>query len=680
MPILDHALAWAARGFRIFPILPGNKVPPKDMQWKSEATTDPEKIRAWWAFEPNYNYAVAGGDGLMIVDIDANKNGYASLMEVDVPSTLAVKTPGGGMHLYLKSPDVATSVERIAPGIDIRAVGGYVVGPGSYFSDPGNAKGYTGSYEIVTDVAMAEAPTELVLKAGEPRTKQQGGALSEDNEGDIAYATHYLQKDAPVAISGQGGNDTSYKVAAFLADLGLSEGTIADLLLEHWNERCLPPWTADEVKRFATNASSYAQNRVGTKSLTQQALDGGSAADILPPDPAPTSVGKFANIFSQGKLTPLEDIPPRQWVMHRLLLRNEVTVAAGPGGVGKSGLSLAVAAHGAVGRDFETFKVVKPFKSIIYNAEDSRHEMEARLYATCASYNLPVDEVAAAIRLWPGQEMRFRLFSKDHKPCVADVVEFAREAVAFGADMIALDPLVSLHYEKEEDNVAMGEVMECAHILVRRARCAGLILHHTPKGTRAVGSAEAVRGAGNIVNAVRIATTIYAADEADAALYGLGKDYRAKYIRVDDAKQNNAAMHTKPLWLEKVNFPMPNGDSSYSLRVVEHGTTAKGEADLIAVLIAKHMAEYGQIQMTTYDAAKVLVAADAYFQEKQGSGGDLRHIKGLVELRLAAGVKLDTGEQVRIEVKTEPNGTTRPWVVLVASPVDAQGWEDPPLP
>ena len=36
--ILDHALAWAARGFRIFPIQPGAKVPPNGVSWKAEVT------------------------------------------------------------------------------------------------------------------------------------------------------------------------------------------------------------------------------------------------------------------------------------------------------------------------------------------------------------------------------------------------------------------------------------------------------------------------------------------------------------------------------------------------------------------------------------------------------------------------------------------------------------------
>jgi hypothetical protein len=106
---------------------------------------------------------------------------------------------------------------------------------------------------------------------------------------------------------------------------------------------------------------------------------------------------------------------------------------------------------------------------------------------------------------------------------------------------------------------------------------------------RQAGSSDAVRGAGNIVNAVRIASTIYAADEADAALYGFGDGYKARYVRIDDAKQNLSALETKPLWLEKQSFPLPCGDTSYALRIMEPSATMAGEAKFIATILADHM-------------------------------------------------------------------------------------------
>ena len=665
---MDAALAWAARGFRVFPITPGDKMPPKGMTFKTEATTDADKIRSWWAFNPKYNYGVAAGNGTLIVDVDAAKNGFASLLDLDLPdATLTVRTPGGGLHLYFSGPDVANSVDRLAPGIDIRSAGGYVIGPGSFFADPTGKKGYSGTYTVELDTSPAEAPVGFVLAAGAPKAREGGPAISIDEPDDIIFAIHYLLKDAPLAIEGRGGNNTAYAVAARVVEIGVSAPRAADLMAEHWNERCLPPWDKAELVTFCINAENYAQNRQGSASVSQLAEQGGDAADVVMPPPPKSSAGKFDKMFAQRTLTAIEMIPARKWVMHRLLMREEATVVAGPGGVGKSGFSLAVAAHGAVGRSFAGFVVPKPFKTIVYNLEDNRHEMEARLYAACATYDLDPREVERHILLWPGRELRFRLLNKDHSFAMADIQELARLTRQEGFDAIVLDPLVSLHHENELDNMAMGEVMDALNGLARLASTAVLALHHTPKGVRQAGSSDAVRGAGNIANAVRIASTIYAADEADAALYGLGEGYKAKFVRVDDAKQNNSAMETRPTWLEKQSFPLPNGDSSYALRVVEQSATAAGEAKMIGVILADHMNASGSIHMATHDAAKVLCAADAYFRDKVPASGDLRHVKALIELRLSHAVTLESGEVLRVTAKTEPGATSARMFIELAS-------------
>ena len=657
MTILDHALAWAARGFRVFPVLPGDKVPPKDLRWKEEATTDPDKIRSWWSFEPRYNYGVAAGHGALILDVDAGKNGYASLLEFDLPPTLTVKSPGGGEHQYFFGPDVANSVDRIGEGLDIRSAGGYVIGPGSFFADPGGKKGYTGEWRIVHDTAAAEAPEALVLAAGTPKARDVGGAVSIDEPDDIVFAIHYLLKDAPIAIEGRGGNNTTYAVAARMIEIGVSAERAADLMAEHWNERCLPPWSREELLTLCTNAQNYSQSRQGSGGVTAEAA-GWQDAVVLPPAQPQSSAGKYSKIFSHRKLTPLKDIPARDWVVHRLLMRNEGSVLSGPGGVGKSGFSLALAAHGAVGRDFAGFPVPRPFKTIVYNLEDSRHEMEARLYATCAVYDIDPAEAERHILLWPGREMRFRLMNRDHTFAMADIQEVARLMRDESFDVIVLDPLVSLHHEEENDNTAMGDVMEAFNGLCRLAMAAGLALHHTPKGNRAAGSSDAVRGAGNIVNSVRIASTIFAADEADAALYGFGEGYKARYVRIDDAKQNASEMSTKPFWLEKQSFPLPNGDTSYALRTMAPAASAMGEAKLIAAIVSEHMTQAGSMHLSTYDAAKVLTAADGYFRDRLPASGDHRQLRALVELRLSNPVTLDTGEIVRVVPKTEPGATS----------------------
>jgi len=69
-----------------------------------------------------------GADGLTALRFLAEQHGFP------IPPTVTVLTPSGGRHLWLTgppSPTVPNSVGRLAPGIDIRGAGGYLVGPGS---------------------------------------------------------------------------------------------------------------------------------------------------------------------------------------------------------------------------------------------------------------------------------------------------------------------------------------------------------------------------------------------------------------------------------------------------------------------------------------------------------------------------------------------------------------------
>ena len=57
---LRAALAYAKAGWRVFPCIPGEKVPATSHGVK-DATTDPAQIRAWWARNPGRNVAIATG-------------------------------------------------------------------------------------------------------------------------------------------------------------------------------------------------------------------------------------------------------------------------------------------------------------------------------------------------------------------------------------------------------------------------------------------------------------------------------------------------------------------------------------------------------------------------------------------------------------------------------------------
>ncbi|MGN7142172.1 bifunctional DNA primase/polymerase, partial [Streptomyces pseudogriseolus] len=161
---LAHALSAAERGLAVIPLsrtkLPALRSPHRDDPSHPpchgecgrfghgvyDATTDPARIRALFAAAPRATgYGIACGlppYHLIGVDLDT-KNGTdprAALRALalrhgfTVPPTVVVLTPSGGRHLWLSGPPdvvVPNSAGRLAPGIDIRGAGGYLVGPGS---------------------------------------------------------------------------------------------------------------------------------------------------------------------------------------------------------------------------------------------------------------------------------------------------------------------------------------------------------------------------------------------------------------------------------------------------------------------------------------------------------------------------------------------------------------------
>jgi len=63
--LLQAALAYAARGWAVFPLTPGDKLPVirKEDGGRGvyDATCDPDVLRQWWARWPDANIGVAAG-------------------------------------------------------------------------------------------------------------------------------------------------------------------------------------------------------------------------------------------------------------------------------------------------------------------------------------------------------------------------------------------------------------------------------------------------------------------------------------------------------------------------------------------------------------------------------------------------------------------------------------------
>ncbi|MFE1872961.1 bifunctional DNA primase/polymerase [Streptomyces sp. NPDC059496] len=245
--LLDAALAMAGRGWPIFPLRPGSKQPALHRQdrcpltgicggghvkWEQRATTDQAVITRCWSHKP-YNIGLATGPaGLIVIDLDMPKPdssqdapcGADNLLALceragqPVPATLTMRTPSGGTHLYFTAPDgvrLGNTAGKLAPLIDTRAHGGYVVAPGSTTT--------AGIYQVTDDSPVAELPAWLLTllqpPAPSPLCLRMPGAVR--SGGTAARAALDAECDAVRRAPAKQANNTlnrsAFKVGRFVA-------------------------------------------------------------------------------------------------------------------------------------------------------------------------------------------------------------------------------------------------------------------------------------------------------------------------------------------------------------------------------------------------------------------------------------------------------------------------------
>lgn len=230
----------------IFPLSPGAKIPIQGGHGVSEATADANKVVVWWKETPTANIGIACGEinGFIVLDIDRGHaddiDGADSLRELEqtmgeLPDTVEALTPNGGRHLFFKYPSGQNIRNKtgIAPGIDVRANGGYVVGVPSVLT---NGKGYkweAASYP--NEHEIAELPDTwrkwLIDKCGRftlPQVTQQGSR-----------------------------NDTLHRYGASLRAQGYPPERIRELLNKYNRESCNPPIDDRELETILSSVLRY---------------------------------------------------------------------------------------------------------------------------------------------------------------------------------------------------------------------------------------------------------------------------------------------------------------------------------------------------------------------------------------------------------------------------------------
>lgn len=265
----------ALQGCKVFPINAGSKTPATEHGWK-EASADPAQIEAWARQFPGCNWAIPMGvNGLFGFDIDPNGiAAWQAMLAADPAVKLAVdrsytvKSPRGGFHHYFKGEGPSTA-SRIAEGIDTRGgilIDGQIVS-GGYLLLPGSATA-DGTYTELGGEILEFTPAIQALVPERKKATVKGLEKNPDFDQprNVQWATDLLKsyvETGRVSLQGKGGNNTAFAVCASILDKAISPALCFDLLLDHWNDACEPPWEDWELETLIRNAASYGEDTEG---------------------------------------------------------------------------------------------------------------------------------------------------------------------------------------------------------------------------------------------------------------------------------------------------------------------------------------------------------------------------------------------------------------------------------
>lgn len=176
LTLVEQAVEMAVRhGYHVFPLAGKRPIFSEERtgsRWG--CSNDPQTIRR--RFHEAGRSATGVGiateeSGLFVIDIDTKAgghadDGFAPFFDLEkqygqVSQTITARSPSGSIHLYFNHVrGLKMSASEVAPGVDVRAIGSFVVAPPTL-----TAKGHYEWIHSPADIEVADAPLWLIFKA-----------------------------------------------------------------------------------------------------------------------------------------------------------------------------------------------------------------------------------------------------------------------------------------------------------------------------------------------------------------------------------------------------------------------------------------------------------------------------------------------------------------------------------
>lgn len=318
---------------------------PRTLHGLKDASCDPATIEGWWGQWPTANIGLST-ETMIVVDIDPRNGGPADRSELieefgAFPQTAEALSGGGGRHVFFRNPGGERVPPHLAPGVDLKGSGGYVVASPSLHASGARYAfdGLDGAKALLT---LADPPQWLLARI-------RAGAKSAGNG--------HTAEGEPIPEGRR--NQTLTAMAGAMRRRGMTpEAILAGLVAENAS-RCRPPLPESEVRQIAASVGRYEPEPVAEQ----------------PAQDADRPHLKVIEVPSVSTITG-GDI---KFVVDGLILEGGLTMFSGPAGCGKTTLAAAIGGHVACGVPFAG-RAVQQRPVLLLDRENPLQVVQERLY------------------------------------------------------------------------------------------------------------------------------------------------------------------------------------------------------------------------------------------------------------------------------------------------------------
>lgn len=474
-----------------------------------DATTDLGTLRDMFRRPGAAMIGVPTGEasGFVVVDLDIKEGAsgleWLAANEHRLPRTRRHRTRSGGLHLLFITPPgrtIRNSASKIAPGVDIRGQGGYVIVPPS----PG--------YSIADDAMPAEMPDWLVEVLDPPAPPaaepvRQAVRRDDDTNGS-RYGLRALEDECTAVMNAPFGqqevtlNNAGLKLGALVAGGELAHGYALSML--HSAARGMPSqggkpaWGSEELHRKVERAFTDGTARP-RQAPPREVRHTVRVEMVVPPEPPPyeeppehwqaeampmemDAAERPARPrqaqhapFPTLSLDEIAALPPPEWLVHKILPVNSFATLIGPFASLKSFLALDMSLCIAYGVEWKNRSVKQT--GVLYVAGEGVGGIGRRIAAWRSVQGL--EDVPAPFRLLPvgvnitddGEIQRLVLTAKA-----------AAEAEGQPIGLVIIDTLARAMAGADENTAQdMGRAIRGLDEVRVDGACTTLTVHHMGK-------------------------------------------------------------------------------------------------------------------------------------------------------------------------------------------------------